>query len=174
MVIVDIGANIGLTCCHFSELYPNSQILGFELDKENSEVAIKNSNQYSNIRVKNQGVWDKEITLCYSLDDENDAYRIIPLDTKNSDLKAVKLLSMNKALLEFDTIDFLKMDIEGAEVVIFESKDIEWLDKVNSINIEFHLEHPQELDRFELLFKNKGYTIQEKNPHWCSIIGHRN
>ena len=173
MVIIDIGANTGLTSCHLSELYPSSQILGFELDKKNSEIAIKNTTQYPNIKIINQGVWEKDFTMGYSLDNENDAYRVIPLDTKNSDIRTVKLLSMTNALSGFDSIDFLKMDIEGAEVEIFESNDLDWLDKVKSINIEFHLEYTEELDRFKLLFKNKGYIIQEENQHWCSIIGYR-
>jgi FkbM family methyltransferase len=53
-----------------------------------------------------------------------------------------------------DKIDFLKTDCEGGEYDIFNSENIWWIkENVRKISGEFHLESPEDKDKFEI-FRN--------------------
>ena len=66
------------------------------------------------------------------------ARRLKPVEDEKGD---IPVYSINHLLEEkqWDSIDFLKMDIEGAEETIFsESTDLSFLTKVKVITIEIH------------------------------------
>ncbi len=172
--ILDLGANIGSTCCHYASLYPNASIIGYELDKDNAILALTNITPYENIEIKQQGVWSKNITSTYSIKNKTNAYRVEDLDPKNEDVITVQLVAINEIVKSYGVVDFLKMDIEGAEIDILSNSNHSWLDNLQSFNIEFHLNKNQSLIYYEKFFEKKGFTISRNNRHFSSIIGYRN
>jgi len=172
-VILDLGSNIGLTCCHYKYLYPDSIIYGYELNKTNYKIAADNTSFYSDITLFHQGVWFKNDVLSYSLDNNNDAYKIEVLDKSKENIQVANLLSIEEIVDRFEKVDFLKMDIEGAEIEIFEKSNPTWLSKVKSLNIEFHLDKNQKLSKYENIIRSHGFQIAKKNSHWSSIIAFR-
>ena len=63
--IVDGGANIGLTILYFKELYPRSEIIGFEPDEKIFPVLERNIQRsgYGNIKLLRQALWTAQTTL---------------------------------------------------------------------------------------------------------------
>ena len=67
---------------------------------------------------------------------------------------------------DFERIDLLKLDIEGAEREIFDASDLDWMNRTNAIMIELH-------DRFrpgcEAAFldaaRRFGFEITQRTAH---------
>jgi hypothetical protein len=71
-------------------------------------------------------------------------------------------------------IDYLKMDIEGAEKAILESEDLNWMDKVGAMNIEMHLDRNIDLNEFITIIEKRGFTVWKDSKHWSSIFAVNN
>ena len=134
-VIIDCGANIGLSTLYFSIAYPHSKIYAFEPDKTifNLLALNINSNNRSNVTIHNEAVWIANTTLSFS-NKGSEASQIDPSGQSATKVNAIQLATF---LNQFDTIDFLKMDIEGAEYEVV--KDCkEQLKKVQNFFLEYH------------------------------------
>lgn len=172
-IILDLGANIGLTCCHLKKLVPNATVIGYELDTDNAELAAINVGFYKDVTIINLGVWAENISSTYSTSNNTDAYKIEKLAVNDTDVREVNLKSMTELVHDLEKIDFLKMDIEGAEIEIFSQSDLSWLNKINGINIEFHLDETQNINDYKDIFIKNGFEICAENKHWSSITGYR-
>jgi len=117
-IILDLGANIGSTCCHYASLYPNASIIGYEMDKKNANLALTNISHYKNIEIKHQGVWFENIVSSYSNKNKTNAYRVETLDPKNKDSVTVDLVAIHEIVEKYERVDFLKMDIEHSMVFL--------------------------------------------------------
>lgn len=110
--IIDGGGYIGLSCLYFKTLFPGSKILTFEPDKSALVYLKKNlqANNLSDVRVIEKGLYDNdtEISFC---PDQTDGGKI---DERGEVKVAVTKLSnyIN------EEIDFLKLNIEGAEISV--------------------------------------------------------
>ena len=139
-LILDCGANIGISAVYFANKYPDAQIYSIEPDKETFIVLKYNTCFYDNIHAINAGLWGKETFIRV----ENRGYGHLgwmTFETAEDDPAALKTITISKILQEsgFDTIDLLKVDIEGAEKEVFGAPDVhEWLSRVNVVAIELH------------------------------------
>ena len=88
------------------------------------------------------GLWTQTVTLVVT----NDTYRDVrewtrqvrpARDGEAADLQRVDIASL-LASSGFERISLLKMDIEGAEAVVFAGDCDAWLDKVDAMAIELH------------------------------------
>lgn len=168
-VILDLGSNIGLTVIDFKILHPNAVIYGFEMDLDNYNLALINCRKFSNIHLFNKAVWIKKGHLSYSRGVQTDAFSI---NDKCSEGKTeVESTTILDLIQEngIQRIDFLKMDIEGVEVDIFNDSNLEWLKSVYSLNIEFHNVSNQELNYYVELLNNNGFKAWLSLNHWSAI-----
>ena len=62
------------------------------------------------------------------------------------------------------------MDIEGAEKDILTHHDLSWLDYVNSINIEMHLNEEESIDAYIKIIEDQGFKAWKDTNHISSII----
>ena len=134
-VILDCGANIGLSCLYFKSLYPDAKITAFEADKNISRILSTNlnTNNIFDVMIINSAVWIDDNGIEFSTDGA-DGGSIHGSSNKS----IVNSLSL-KYFLEnkFKKIDLLKIDIEGAEYeVIKDCKNS--LKNVKNIFIEYH------------------------------------
>jgi FkbM family methyltransferase len=132
--ILDCGANIGLSVIYFKRLYPGSVITAFEADKEIFKVLKKNiqSFGYNDVELVNRAVWNSETELNFT-SDGGDAGRLsMPNDTPDHLVKTVRL----RNYLDH-RIDFLKLDIEGAETMVLEDC-ADSLQNVETLFVEYH------------------------------------
>ncbi len=137
--IVDCGANIGLTAVFFANRFPKSHIVAIEPDLENFGLLETNTKSYKNISVVHSGVWESDKYL--SVVDNgmgNNAFTVkeVPENTPSA-FKAVSITTI-MSQKGWDTIDILKMDVEGSEKNIFENNYQAWLPKVKILIIELH------------------------------------
>src|SRR4029077_14038607 len=111
--IIDGGANIGLATLFFKKNYPNSIITAFEADPiifKTLEWNI-NSRGLKDVEVINAALWNLDTSLPFLSEGSASGHVAVPGEFGNLvPVTAVRL----KAWLQ-SRIDFLKLDIEGAE-----------------------------------------------------------
>ncbi len=173
--IVDLGANVGYVAAHYAELYPDAHILGVELDPNNAEMARRNLDQYgSRCSVLTAAIWWHEGTVQYGGTREH-SFKVIQDTgqlTPQGDNAIAKAMTMDNVLdiLGVDRIDFLKVDIEGAEFEIFRNSP-SWLMAVDSINVEIH--DGDRIDEIGSALRSSGFIVERDHLHWCQLIGTR-
>lgn len=128
-VILDVGANIGMYSICYSKLFFNSTIYSFEPVQKNYKVLLSNikRNKIKNISANNFGFLDKKKILKIGIPDSkihsrykkdlNDGLFSIFAKKKNINIKAFTLDDFNKKK-KLDKIDFIKIDVEGAEALV--------------------------------------------------------
>ncbi len=157
-VIIDCGANIGLASIYFKETYPNSMVISFEPDPKIFKILQQNikDRNYQNIELYNCAIFNK--TGKVSFQQEGGFSGRVPYRNDIENIITVDCIDLNEVLLKYNTIDFLKIDIEGAEnellPVIKKS-----LVRVINIFIEYHshTEEPQKLHGLLGILQDAGF-----------------
>ncbi|WP_299457916.1 FkbM family methyltransferase [uncultured Microscilla sp.] len=167
-VILDLGANIGLTIRHFKHLYPQSKIFGFEMDKQNFETCKKNCAELPGVTITNKAVWTNTGTIQYADNADTDAYAIT--ENTQAATKEMPSISLSDILATYslDKVDYMKMDIEGAEKNILESDDLSWMQKVQAMNIELH--EDEFVQKAIDIVSQQGFKCWKDTKHWASIM----
>ncbi len=136
-IILDCGANIGLSVLYFKTIYPKSKIWAFEPDAANFELLKKNiqSNHLQDIIAQPAAVWITDGQINFS-GNGSEASRI---DGKNTGAynNSVPCIRFKTLLESFDKIDFLKMDIEGGEHKVI-TDCAEEMYRVEHLFLEYH------------------------------------
>ncbi len=145
--IIDAGANVGFTALYFKENFPNATIACIEPDRNNTNILKKNIALFiqngTAIVYENalMGVPDKNITLLNNFRDGRDWSISVEESRVETDLKSITIIEIMQAN-QWDEIDILKIDIEGAERFIFqENNDLSFLKKIKVLTIEIHDEY---------------------------------
>jgi FkbM family methyltransferase len=133
--IVDAGAHIGMASIFFALQYPMARIIAVEPEPSNFAALVRNTAPYKTIIPIRAALWrqDGEVTLGPSNAHPKGAFQIV----ENGNQR-VPAITMDTLMREtgIDSIDLLKVDIEGAEVEVFES--CPWIGNVRVIAIELH------------------------------------
>lgn len=137
--IIDGGGNIGLTACYFASKYKDAVIVSVEPDKENFKILQTNCNQYANIKMLPNGIWQKNCNLIIENSNVgNNAFTVTETnENTNGSLEAVTIKRIME-LYNMPQIDLLKLDIEGSEKEVFEEGYEYWLPKTKVLMIELH------------------------------------
>ncbi|MDA0708416.1 MAG: FkbM family methyltransferase [Proteobacteria bacterium] len=142
-VIVDAGANVGLTSIYFANKYPNAKIIAIEPEKSNYEMLIKNVSSYTNIIALNVALWNQneEIEL---VDPGLGKWGFMTQNSETDDdhgilSHKVKAMTVDQIMKDhnLERINILKIDIEGAEKEVFADTSL-WLEKVDALIVELH------------------------------------
>jgi FkbM family methyltransferase len=134
-------------------------------------LAKNNTKFYKNVYIHNQAIWNKNTEVSYNADSDFDAYSI---NENNDSGKKVTVKSTTIQSI-IDTynlthIDYVKMDIEGAEEAILEDGDLQWLQYVKAINIEMHLDKSKDINTYIDILKTQGFNAWKDQKHWSSIM----
>jgi FkbM family methyltransferase len=135
-VIIDAGANIGLTSVYFANRYPVTKIICLEPDPENFACVIKNVSEYKNIIPLNKALW--HTTEMLSLANKGFGDRGFMIEEGNE--KTTEGISLTALMQQYTLthIDILKIDIEGSEKEVFSNGFEHWLPKTKCLVIELH------------------------------------
>lgn len=138
-VIVDAGANIGLSAIYFHQKFPSAFILAVEPDRENFEFLEKNTQGIAQIKCLRGAVWsESKIVNFDSHGDDQSGYMVID-DSPGADGVQGYTVSELMSRFHIDGIDLLKLDIEGGEFPVFMAgNQKEWSRKTGVIAIEIH------------------------------------
>ncbi len=155
-LIIDCGANIGLSVIYFKRLYPNAKIIAFEPDPKIFSHLEHNiaSFGFEEVELINKALWNEETELEF-YSEGADGGRIKEAGDKEKIVK-IKTEKLSKYLSQ--KVDFLKLDIEGAEQeVLNECKDL--LKNVESIFVEYHSFTDKRQNLWEILkiFEESGF-----------------
>jgi len=135
--IWDLGANVGLTMAHMAALFPGAHIIGVELDADNAALCLQNVSTWPDrCELIHAGVWIGDGTVNYKHDPGRaQSFRIA---SEESAVRA-PAISLNTLLARsgWERVDYVKMDIEGAEREVLK-KNTEWARRVRSIKVEVH------------------------------------
>jgi FkbM family methyltransferase len=139
LTIVDAGANIGTACCYFATRFPNARIFALEPDRSNYEMLCRNVAHLPQVMPMHAALWSKRGTLqLVSSGRHKSQIEVCESDSPN-DKGAVDCVAMSDLLSDhaLQFIDLLKVDIEGAEKIIFETAG-SWIARVGTICVELH------------------------------------
>jgi FkbM family methyltransferase len=164
-VIYDCGANIGVSCLYFNRHYPSSRIIAFEADASIAKILKENlaRNGAANVELIDKAVWINNDGIEIGLDGADGA-SINSLKNK----KRVQSIRLKDLIENEKMIDFLKIDIEGAEYeVILDCKDS--LKKVKNLFIEYHSYADADQKLSEIL------KVLEDNKfrYFINLVNHR-
>ncbi len=134
--IIDCGANMGMSILYFKSLFDKARIVGFEADPHIFSFLKKNVQSFglSNTQIFNKAIWDNaDETLSFM--SEGGAGGRIEEVKANGNYVNVQTFRLRDLLDE--KVDFLKIDIEGAEYNVI--KDCaDKLQNVENLFIEYH------------------------------------
>ncbi len=137
--IVDAGANVGFASLFFKLRYPSAEIVAIEIEKGNIESIVKNTAGFSNFELLQNALFNKK--TFFKIEDPYNATNSFQIrevtKIENHDIESITLDEII-TYKNWETIDILKIDIEGAEKQLFESNYDYWLPKTKVIMIETH------------------------------------
>jgi FkbM family methyltransferase len=136
-VIVDAGANIGVTSVFYANRYPTARIFAIEPEKSNFDMLVKNAAPYQNIVPIHGALWSKSTRLAVS-DPEKYNHWGVRVSEEPS-VVTTQAFTVADLISQYGLafIDILKLDIEGAETEVFETSD-HWISKVGVLAVETH------------------------------------
>ena len=155
-VIIDCGANIGISALYFKSLYPHSIVHCFEPYSKAVEYLKRNieENGLQDVHVHREAVAasDGEIKLNIPADANmlNPSVLVSANSPASEMVKSIKLSSFINSVDE--EIDLIKLDVEGAEYEIVEdlnNSGILATGKVRMLIIEYHDSVFKDAMRFE-------------------------
>jgi FkbM family methyltransferase len=135
-VIIDCGSNYGVSIVYFKSIYPKAMITGIEADPKIFELLSWNIElrNYQDVILINRAILgDASIETVEFHCEGADGGRVFAIED-NKNTARVDSIHLDELLSE--PIDFLKMDIEGAETEVIMSCDN--LRNVPQLFIEYH------------------------------------
>jgi FkbM family methyltransferase len=173
--VIDLGANIGLASRYFADHFPNCKILAVEPNPSTYGVLQLNvAHLVANGRCRTlrAAVWGSEKTLAGGAVDYPDHFSAFAVHetTDASGEESIPGWTMSRIIAHsgFERVDLLKVDIEGAEVELFKG-NVDWLQQVRTIAIEFH-DNSREECRFDDLMKEYGFRVSDSGSHTVLAI----
>jgi FkbM family methyltransferase len=180
LIILDCGANIGISTLYFKWLHTKSEIHAFEPDIKTFNLLKENVEQskLKNVHVYNVALSDRNGKASFFIDKENPGSLRMSMkfERMSKDRVEVNTIALSQFIqneIGNREIDFIKIDIEGSEDVLME--DLNGNNKLKMIKemvIEYHhrMNGKSNLFRFlEILEDNGfGYKIEAYSlPNYC-------
>jgi FkbM family methyltransferase len=157
-LIIDGGANIGLSVIFFKQLYPKARILAFEPDKMIFDVLARNCRNfgYDDVRLIRKALWTSDEPLQF-ISEGGDAGRV-PRSRDSQSSISVPACRLRDHLN--GPVDFLKLDVEGSEFeLLCDCADL--LSRVRNLFVEYHSfeGEPQTLCELLSIISRAGFRI---------------
>jgi len=169
MVIMDVGANIGITVDHFRK--HAKKVYALEPSPEHFAALAKNKefNHWDNVELFEVALSDRVGETTLAQNDGNRTMNSIMVDNPRPDGSGprssqyvnrvtVKTIDFETFFKEnnIDKVDFVKFDVEAADDLILRSEGFKNVaDKIQAIEVEFH--YPDWMDLVEYL-RSLGFT----------------
>jgi FkbM family methyltransferase len=137
--ILDLGANVGLSVLHFKALHPGAEILAVEADPTLFGCLERNleANAVHGVERMQRAAWTGPGRVRFKSDGA-DAGRVVLGDDVADAAGLLEIETLDvPALLAARTFDFIKMDIEGAEVQVLPACGAA-LGRARFVAVEYH------------------------------------
>lgn len=161
--IIDAGAHIGVTAAHLACVYPAADVIAIEPVPANAEIARINLKPWvPRVSLVQAALWHEEGQVRFSSGAQSVSGQISEDGGLTSE--AVSIRGIAERLGR--RIDFLKMDIEGAEWDLLAAQAIR-PELVRCLKVELHGGHR---DRAAGLLGEVGFSIRRDPYHPAALI----
>jgi FkbM family methyltransferase len=137
---VDVGANWGLSA--FTFMQSGAKCILIDADETNIKILNDGFGDMSNVEIIHRAVYKEDGEVTFYLDPVSSVTSSLFSENGLHQGEQIKVtvpaMSPNTMLGGLKEVDLMKVDIEGAEYMMFESVSREQLRKVKRILIEFH------------------------------------
>jgi FkbM family methyltransferase len=163
-LIIDCGANVGYSSAYFLSRFPKSYLMAIEPDPGNFSLLETNLAPYDNrYRAICSAVWSHPVALLLSevpFRDGKEWARTVR-EPRNGEKATMTSIDIGTLLAAsgYDRISILKVDIEGAESIVFSSNYETWIGKVDNLVIELHNDECRSI--FRKAISNVNFCISE-------------
>ncbi len=161
-LILDCGANIGLSVLYFKRLYPKSRIIAFEADEAIFHILSRNVKNFGfeDVQLINRAVWSSLTQLDFTSDGADGGRLSVAGDKTGHLVPTVRLRDYLDR-----RVDFLKLDIEGAETEVLRDC-AEQLVNVGAVFVEYHSfdNQPQTLHVITEVLTRAGFRLHIQAP----------
>lgn len=138
-IIIDCGANIGLSAVFFANKFPVAHIIAIEPDKENFKILLLNTSKYPHITCLQKAIWPYSEKL-EVVDPGSGNWGLQTKKMIHDSGQTIDAITLDEIMKQYriEIIDLLKIDIEGAEKELFSAHHEYWLSRTSVIAIELH------------------------------------
>lgn len=180
-IVVDAGASgSGIATMCFSKLVGDTgKVIALEPDKKNFQVLKQNLklNDVKNVIALNKGLWSREETLNFDSGMGESSSVSFTKENDSGNLIKISCVDLDHLLndLSIRSVDFIKMDIEGAEIEALEGmKNTLNTGKPTLAIASYHLRDgkPTHLV-LETSLKMMGYRVHTGHPIHLTTYAHK-
>jgi len=157
-VIIDAGANIGLSALWFLALYPSCTLHCFEPDPESFALLAQNTGLYPSARIECAAVGEIDGGVPLLITGHFSDHRVLEPSSPESGIpvRSVRLDSYLRCA-NISRVDLLKLDVEGSELSVLRGLGDRIYD-VQTLVGELHVRMVDPRTFYEFL-KSKGFRI---------------
>ncbi len=184
-IIIDCGSNIGLSILSLKSRYPDARIIAFAPNPAAFGYLQRNvqANNLTDVSLNQCAVASKDETRVFFSDADDDGALGASLTDRlreKTDRRVVEQSVQCVTLSSFITkpVDFLKIDVEGAEQEILENlSDRDLLKQVNEMFVEYHYNECNDGNRLiDILniLENADFDVvvdSKRPPPYPSLLG---
>lgn len=164
-LIMDCGANIGMASLYFKWLYPKSRVIAFEPDPTTHAMLIRNIKANGlDIETHNCALWDENLQLDFFVDDHQPGSPLMSAYSARTGGRRITVPAHRLSDFIDGTVDFIKIDVEGAENrIVQDLLDTKKIGVVRQMVIEYHHRignRKSDLSKFLALLEDAGFEYQ--------------
>lgn len=161
-VIIDLGANIGVSSIFFAMCWPDSEIHSVEPDPENFRRLCINTKSLNNIVCHQKVIWSHDEKVPFHVNKHRGSSSSIFKTSSKQNLIHLQASTLHQFMdqISKDKISLLKIDVEGAEEAIFSTFDE--YDRIKVIAGELHHDYCNTENLLHNL--NKHFAQVQKHP----------
>jgi FkbM family methyltransferase len=171
VLILDLGANIGLTMADMAVRYPQARIVGIELDAANAALARANLQPWSDRCELLEGAVCSEDGVARYEGEAGNEYGFRVVGAGAGAARSATAFSLNTILARVGgAADYVKMDIEGAERDVLRANTA-WAQHVRMVKVEAHAPYAVSecISDLQLL----GFSVRRDRSHEACAVGIR-
>jgi FkbM family methyltransferase len=170
--IVDLGANVGYTAAHLASCYKTARILAVEMDEANAQIAAQNLASFGpRCELIRAAIWSEDGWVSYGGNEEQ-GFRISVGTPPVGSARLSPAKSLDRLFDEFrlTSVDYVKMDIEGAEAAVLGSS-LAWTRRVRAMKIELH--KPATIAECSRILTREGFDCRKDRCHPHCLVAIR-
>jgi FkbM family methyltransferase len=166
-LILDLGANIGVTAADLACRFPDSRVIAVELDSENAVLCRANTVAWCDrVKVIEAAVWPEPGQIRYTIERGHEYSASID----ETGTKVARAVTISDLIQDDQIADYVKMDIEGAEREVLAAAD-QWCERVRAMKIEVH--SPVTVDECIGALEPLGFTCWRDARHGACVVAVR-
>jgi FkbM family methyltransferase len=161
-LVIDCGANIGLSTLYFLTRFPNTHVIALEPDPDNFRMLALNTACFSDrVTLLKAAVWNRNTRLVFSDSQFRDGNEWAKScrEAEASEVPQIEAFDIPTilAMSPFERVGLLKVDIERGELLLFDESAENWINLVDTITIELH--GPDCENAFHTIVKKEDFVV---------------